>query len=152
MRAVIQRVTRASCKVAGETTGKIGLGLVVLLGIEVGDEHTDMDWLVRKIVNLRIFSDEQGQMNRSIRDVDGEILLISQFTLFARTKKGNRPSFTNAAPVELAEPLYEKAGQTMAELLGKPTQMGVFGADMKIDLLGDGPVTILMNTQDKDHF
>lgn len=152
MRAVIQRVSRASCQVEGKITGKIDLGIVVLLGVEEHDELSDLEWLTSKLVNLRIFADQQGQMNRSIREVDGEILLISQFTLFAQTKKGNRPSFVRAAPAAFAQPLYEKAGRRLSELLNKETQMGIFGADMKIELLGDGPVTIIMNTKDKEHF
>ncbi|MGO1520424.1 MAG: D-aminoacyl-tRNA deacylase [Sphingobacterium sp.] len=152
MRAVIQRVSRASCQVEGKITGKIDLGIVVLLGVEEHDELSDLEWLTSKLVNLRIFADQKGQMNRSIREVDGEILLISQFTLLAQTKKGNRPSFVRAAPAAFAQPLYEKAGRRLSELLNKETQMGIFGADMKIELLGDGPVTIIMNTKDKEHF
>lgn len=152
MRAVIQRVTRAQCQVEGQITGSIENGLVVLLGIESDDKQTDLEWLVQKISNLRIFSDENGQMNRSVKEINGEVLLVSQFTLFALTKKGNRPSFMNAAPAALAEPFYEMAAARFAEIIGRPTQMGRFGADMKLDLLNDGPVTIIMNTKDKDHF
>lgn len=152
MRAVIQRVTRASCRVDGKITGEINRGLLIFLGIESDDEPGDLEWLVQKISNLRIFSDENGQMNRSVGQVDGQILLISQFTLLALTKKGNRPSFAYAAPPAIAQPLYESAAKRLTELLGKPTQQGIFGADMKIDLLNDGPVTIIMNTKDKDHF
>ena len=126
MRAVIQRVTRAQCQVEDQITGRIETGLVVLLGIESDDKQSDLEWLVQKISNLRIFSDENGQMNRSVKEVDGEVLLISQFTLFALTKKGNRPSFMNAAPAALAEPFYEMAGARFAETIGKPTQMGRF--------------------------
>lgn len=152
MRAVIQRVTHASCTVEGAITGKIEQGFVVLLGVEESDIKDDMTWLAQKIVNLRIFSDEQGLMNKSIQDVDGNILLISQFTLFAQTKKGNRPSFIRAGKPDIAKSMYLEMGQLLSDLLGKEVQMGVFGGDMKIDLLNDGPVTIIMNTKDKDNF
>ncbi|GAA4145826.1 D-aminoacyl-tRNA deacylase [Sphingobacterium kyonggiense] len=152
MRAVIQRVTHASCTVEGAITGKIEQGFVVLLGVEESDIKDDMTWLAQKIVNLRIFSDEQGLMNKSIQDVAGNILLISQFTLFAQTKKGNRPSFIRAGKPDIAKPMYLEMGQLLSDLLGKEVQMGVFGGDMKIDLLNDGPVTIIMNTKDKDNF
>ena len=152
MRAVIQRVTQASCTVEGEITGKIDAGLLVLIGVEDADEVEDMQWLAQKIVNLRIFSDENGLMNKSIQDMNGQILLISQFTLFAQTKKGNRPSFIRAAKPDKAKPMYEAMATYLDTLLGKKTELGIFGADMKIDLRNDGPVTIIMNTQDKDNF
>ena len=151
MRAVIQRVTHASCTVDNDITGKIENGLLVLLGVEEEDSAEDMKWLGQKLVNLRIFSDEQGLMNKSVQDIDGNILLISQFTLFAQTKKGNRPSFIRAGKPDLAKPIYEEMGRYLSELLGKEVQMGVFGGDMKIDLRNDGPVTIIMNTKDKDN-
>lgn len=151
MRAVIQRVSEASCRVDNEVTGAIGQGLLVLLGVEESDNEAELEWLAQKIVNMRIFSDEEGKMNRSVVDVDGSILLISQFTLFAATKKGNRPGFTRAARPEIAIPLYEKMKAALERLSGKPTAAGIFGADMKISLLNDGPVTIIMDTQDKDN-
>ena len=151
MRAVIQRVTHASCTVDQQITGKINQGLLVLLGVEEEDTKEDLQWLAQKLVNLRIFSDEQGLMNKSVQDLDGNILLISQFTLFAQTKKGNRPSFIRAGKPDNAKPMYEEMGKYLTELLGKEVQMGVFGGDMKIDLLNDGPVTIIMNTKDRDN-
>jgi len=150
MRAVIQRVTEASCKVEGNITGKIQTGFVVLLGIEDADEQEDLDWLATKICNIRIFGDENGMMNKSLADVDGNILLISQFTLFAATKKGNRPGFTRAARPEKAIPLYESMISKLDLLLNKPVQTGVFGADMKISLVNDGPVTIVIDTKNKE--
>lgn len=152
MRAVIQRVTHASCTVDNQITGAIENGLLILLGVEDADTQEDMEWLANKIVNLRIFSDENGLMNKSIQDIGGNILLISQFTLFAQTKKGNRPSFIRAAKPEKAKPMYENMGTLLGTLLKKEVQMGIFGADMKIDLRNDGPVTIIMNTKDKDNF
>lgn len=150
MRAVIQRVTEASCRVEGNITGEITAGLLVLLGIEDADQQEDIDWLAAKLINLRIFSDEQGLMNRSLADIDGNILLISQFTLFAATKKGNRPGFTRAARPEKAIPLYEAMIKQLSALLSKPVQTGIFGADMKISLLNDGPVTIIIDTKNKE--
>ncbi|TDQ75331.1 D-aminoacyl-tRNA deacylase [Sphingobacterium yanglingense] len=152
MRAVIQRVTQASCTVDGKITGKIENGLLVLIGIEEEDGQQDIEWLSQKLVNLRIFSDEQGLMNKSIQDIDGNILFISQFTLFAQTKKGNRPSFIRAAKPGKAEPMYLEMAKHLSLLLNKEVQLGIFGADMKIDLLNDGPVTIMMNTKDKDNY
>ncbi len=152
MRAVIQRVTHASCTVEGKVTGQIEDGLLVLVGVEDLDTDADMQWLCQKLVNLRIFGDENGLMNKSVMDIAGNILLISQFTLFAQTKKGNRPSFVRAARPDKAEPMYQEMLQQLSSLLGKPAQAGVFGADMKLDLRNDGPVTIIMNTQDKDNF
>ena len=151
MRAVLQRVSEASCKVDGNVTGQIGAGFLVLLGIEDADTEEDLQWLAQKIVGMRVFSDKNGLMNKALADVDGDILLISQVTLFAQTKKGNRPSFIKAARPDKAIPLYEKMKQTLEALTGKPVAAGVFGADMKISLLNDGPVTIVMDTKDKDN-
>ena len=150
MRAVLQRVTQASCKVDGEVTGAIDTGFLVLLGIEDADTLEDLDWLAQKIIGMRVFGDENGMMNKALADVDGDILLISQFTLFASTKKGNRPGFTRAARPDVAIPLYEKMIEKLSALLGKKVKTGIFGADMKIALLNDGPVTILIDTKDKE--
>jgi D-tyrosyl-tRNA(Tyr) deacylase len=150
MRAVIQRVTRASCKVNDQITGEIGAGFMVLLGIEDADDFEDLTWLAQKIVNMRVFGDENDLMNKSLADIDGDILLISQFTLFAATKKGNRPGFTRAARPEKAIPLYEEMIKQLSALLNKEIKCGIFGADMKIDLLNDGPVTILIDTKNKE--
>lgn len=150
MRAIIQRVTEASCVVEGATTGSIDTGFVVLLGIEDTDNTEDLDWLSQKIVNMRIFGDENDQMNKSLADVGGNILLISQFTLFASTKKGNRPGFTKAARPEKAIPLYEEMIAKLSALLQKEIKTGIFGADMKISLINDGPVTIMMDTKNKE--
>jgi D-aminoacyl-tRNA deacylase len=150
MRAVIQRVSEASVKVEGEITGQIKTGFLILLGIAVEDNEDDVDWLAQKIANLRIFNDENEQMNKSLQAVNGEILLISQFTLFAQTKKGNRPGFTQAAKPPKAIPLYELMADKLEQHTGKPTQKGIFGADMKVSLLNDGPVTIIMDTREKD--
>ncbi len=152
MRAVIQRVTKASCTVDNQITGQIQKGLMILLGVEEADTTEDLKLLGQKFINLRIFEDEQGMMNKSIQDVDGNILLISQFTLFAQTKKGNRPSFIRAAKPDKAKPMYEEMALLLSQLLQKEVQLGIFGADMKIDLLNDGPVTIVMDTKDKDNF
>jgi D-tyrosyl-tRNA(Tyr) deacylase len=151
MRAVIQRVLNADCKVDGKITGSIGPGFLVLLGIEDADTDDDLQWLAQKIVNLRVFGDENGLMNKALADIDGNILLISQFTLFAQTKKGNRPSFIRAARPDKAIPMYEQMIKLMTELTGKKIETGIFGADMKISLLNDGPVTIIMDTKDKDN-
>jgi len=150
MRAVIQRVLEASCTVEGRITGQIETGLLVLLGIEDTDEQEDLEWLAAKICKMRIFSDAHGLMNNALSDLDGSILLVSQFTLYAATKKGNRPGFTRAARPEKAIPLYEAMIKQLSSLLGKPVQTGVFGADMKISLVNDGPVTILMDTKNKE--
>jgi D-aminoacyl-tRNA deacylase len=151
MRAVIQRVTQASCTVDGEVTGKIGLGFLVLLGIEDADTSEDLQWLAQKICGLRVFGDENGLMNKALADVEGNILLISQFTLFAQTKKGNRPSFLRAAKPDKAIPMYEEMIKVLSAITGKKIAMGIFGADMKISLTNDGPVTIIMDTKDKDN-
>ncbi len=151
MRAVLQRVTEASCKVEGEITGEIKLGFLVLLGIEEADTEDDLNWLANKITGMRVFGDENGLMNKALADVDGDILLISQFTLFAQTKKGNRPSFIKAARPDKAIPMYEQMIKTLELLTGKKIATGIFGADMKISLVNDGPVTVIMNTKDKDN-
>jgi len=150
MRAVIQRVSRASVTVEGNVTGSIQTGLLVLLGIEDADNAEDITWLSNKLVNLRVFGDEEGVMNLSVKDVDGGILLVSQFTLFAATKKGNRPSYIRASKPDIAVPLYEQMIQQLNQDLGKPVATGIFGADMKVDLLNDGPVTILIDTKNKE--
>jgi len=150
MRTVIQRVTQASCTVDDEITGKIGIGFLVLLGIEDEDTKEDLQWLAQKICGLRVFSDENGLMNKALPDIDGDILLVSQFTLFAQTKKGNRPSFIRAARPDKAIPLYEQMIQTLQLITGKKIATGIFGADMKIDLTNDGPVTIIMDTKNRE--
>ena len=150
MRAVIQRVSHASVTIEGIVTSAIGNGLLVLLGIEDADTPTDIEWLCGKIVNLRIFNDVAGVMNRSVTDIAGEILLVSQFTLHASTKKGNRPSYIRASKPDIAIPLYEQTIKTLTQHLGKPIGTGEFGADMKVELLNDGPVTILFDTKDKE--
>lgn len=151
MRAILQRVTQASCTVDGKVTGEIKTGFLVLLGIEDADTEDDLQWLAQKIVAMRVFGDENGLMNKSLADVGGDILLISQFTLFAITKKGNRPGFTRAARPDKAIPMYEQMIKVLEELTGKKVAAGIFGADMKISLLNDGPVTIIMDTKDKDN-
>jgi len=150
MRAVLQRVTQASCTVDGTVTGQIGTGFLVLLGIEDADTMDDLEWLAQKIANMRVFEDENGLMNKALADVGGDILLISQFTLFAATKKGNRPGFTRAAKPDVAIPLYEKMIDQLAAITGKKIETGIFGADMKIALLNDGPVTILIDTMNRE--
>lgn len=152
MRAVIQRVSFARCKVDKITTGEIQQGLLIFLGVEDGDnKEDDLQWLANKIVNLRIFSDDQGKMNKSVIDIQGNVLLISQFTLFAQTKKGNRPSFIKAGEAAYAEQMYGEMARTLSNLLNKEVQQGLFGADMQIEVENDGPVTIIMNTKDKDN-
>ncbi len=150
MRTVIQRVSKASVTIEGKLRGNIEQGLLVLLGIEDTDDNNDIDWLCNKIVNLRIFNDEDGIMNRSLIEVDGDILLVSQFTLHASTKKGNRPSYIKASKPAVAIPLYEKMIERLQQLLGKKIQTGVFGADMKVELVNDGPVTIFIDTKSKE--
>lgn len=149
MIAVIQKVTKASVEIDHVTVGKIGIGLMVLLGIENEDGDEDIDWLSRKMVNLRIFDDEQGVMNKSLSDVEGDILLVSQFTLQASTKKGNRPSYIKAAKPDIAIPLYKKFIVKIGSELGKKVQTGEFGAMMQVSLCNDGPVTIIIDTKDK---
>ncbi len=150
MRAVIQRVSKASVEVEGKIISQIDAGVVVLLGIESADSQEDIVWLSRKIANLRIFSDTEGVMNLSLLDVGGEVIVVSQFTLHASTKKGNRPSYIKAAKPELAIPLYENFVRQMESDMGKKVGTGVFGADMKIELINDGPVTIIIDTTNKE--
>ena len=150
MRAVIQRVSRASVTINGNVHSQIGNGLLVLLGIEDADTNEDIGWLSGKIVNLRIFDDTNGVMNVSIKETGGEILLVSQFTLHASTKKGNRPSYIRASKPDFAIPMYEKMIQQLSEDLGKNVSTGEFGADMKVELLNDGPVTIVVDTKNKE--
>ena len=147
MRVVIQRVTEANVKIEGNIAGQIGNGLMILVGIEEADGAEDIAWLTKKIVNLRIFDDEDGVMNRSILDAGGDILLISQFTLHALTAKGNRPSYIKAAKPDVAIPLYEKFLTMVEEQVGKPVGRGIFGADMKVSLVNDGPVTIIVDSK-----
>ncbi|MGN6163688.1 MAG: D-aminoacyl-tRNA deacylase [Flavisolibacter sp.] len=150
MKAVIQRVSKATVTIEGKINGKIENGLVVFLGIEDADTAEDIQWLSNKIVNLRIFNDEHGVMNRSVIEEDGNVLLISQFTLHASTKKGNRPSYLKASKPDVAIPLYEKMIQQLENDLNKKIQTGIFGADMKVELLNDGPVTIVIDTKNKE--
>ena len=150
MRLVIQRVSQASVTVDGEVKSAIQQGLMVLVGVEHGDTLDDVKWLVGKTVALRIFDDENGVMNRSIIDAGGEVLAVSQFTLTASTRKGNRPSYIRAAGHDVAVPLYEAYCQQVSETLGKPTGRGVFGADMKVELINDGPVTIIIDSKLKE--
>ena len=150
MKTVTQRVQYASVTIDGVVKSKIGKGLLILVGIEDRDTQEDINWLCKKICNLRIFDDEQGVMNRSVMDVDGEILMVSQFTLQASTKKGNRPSYIRASKPEVAIPMYESFCAEMGIQLGKEVQTGTFGADMKVELLNDGPVTILIDSQNKE--
>ena len=150
MRIVIQRVSKASVTIAGKVKSAIGKGYLILLGIEETDSSADVDWLVRKVIGLRVFDDEQGVMNRSIMDAGGEVLVISQFTLFASYKKGNRPSWLRAARHEISVPLYEEFCQKLSQELDKPVGTGEFGAYMQVELLNDGPVTICMDTKNKE--
>lgn len=150
MRAIIQRVSSASCSIEGKISGEIGLGFMILLGIEDSDTDEDLNWLAQKISNMRIFSDENGLMNKALADVQGNILLVSQFTLFASTKKGNRPGFTRSAKPDFAIPLYEKMIRELGQLTGTKIQTGVFGADMQISLVNDGPATIIMDTKSRE--
>jgi D-aminoacyl-tRNA deacylase len=147
--AVIQRVKQTTVTIANQTKASIGLGLLILVGVEEADTKEDIDWLAQKIVNLRIFNDDQGVMNVSVKDVGGEIIIVSQFTLHASTKKGNRPSYIKAAKPEIAIPLYEKFVMAAQLHLDKPIQTGEFGADMQVALVNDGPVTILIDTKNK---
>jgi D-tyrosyl-tRNA(Tyr) deacylase len=150
MRAVIQRVSKASVISDGDLTASIGQGLLVLLGIEDADGAEDISWLSNKLVNLRIFGDENGVMNLSVKDISGEAIVVSQFTLHASTKKGNRPSYIKASKPEIAIPLYEAFVKQLQMDLGKQVGTGVFGADMKVELLNDGPVTIIVDTKNKE--
>lgn len=150
MRALIQRVKHADVVIEGKANGEIGQGLLVLLGVHSSDTQEDIDWLVKKVSQLRVFDDENGVMNKSVMDVDGEVLVVSQFTLYASTKKGNRPSYINAAPPDIAVPLYEQFVSTLSTTLSKPVPTGKFGADMKVSLLNNGPVTIMIDTKNKE--
>ena len=150
MRAVIQRVTRASVEVRQEIVGQIGRGLLVFLGVEGADSREDVLWLAGKIARLRIFSDENGAMNLSVQDIAGDLLVVSQFTLFASTRKGNRPSFLHAAEPEQAIQLYEEFCQQLESEIARPVRRGIFGANMQIDLLNEGPVTIWIDTKKRE--
>ena len=150
MRAVIQRVTKASVTIDEKIYSAINDGLLVFLGIEDADTNEDIEWLSGKIINLRIFNDENGVMNVSVKDIDGDILVVSQFTLHASTKKGNRPSYIKASKPEFAIPMYEKFVQQLSKELGNNVGTGIFGADMKVELLNDGPVTIVIDTKNKE--
>lgn len=150
MRLVIQRVTHASVNIEGKLFSQIGKGLLVLVGVENGDTMEDMEWLAQKTVNMRIFDDENGVMNLSVLDVQGEVLAVSQFTLTASTRKGNRPSYIRAAGHDLAVPIYENYCLKVGDMLGKEVKTGQFGADMKVELLNDGPVTIIIDSRIKE--
>ncbi len=150
MRVVIQRVTEANVKVDEKIIGKIGKGLMILVGIENADTQDDIDWLTHKIVNLRIFSDENGVMNKSLQDIDGEVLIISQFTLHAKTKKGHRPSYIHAAKPDIAIPLYNSFIKAFEQKISKKPATGKFGAMMDISLINNGPVTIIIDTKNKE--
>lgn len=150
MRVVIQRVSEASVKIDGAIKGAIEQGLVVLLGIHANDDAEDMEWLLKKISGLRVFSDDEGKMNHSIKDVNGALLLISQFTLYASTKKGNRPSYIHAAPPAVAIPLYEQFIAKAEAIFPNKIQTGIFGADMKVSLVNDGPVTIIIDSKNRE--
>ena len=150
MRIVIQRVQRASVTIDNQLCSEIGAGLMILVGVREGDELADMQWLAAKAANMRIFDDENGVMNRSVMDVDGEILAVSQFTLNASTKKGNRPSYIHAAGHDVAIPLYESFCAELESITGRPVKRGQFGADMKVELINDGPVTIIVDSKLKE--
>ena len=150
MRAVLQRVSESSVTIEGKVKSSIGVGLMVLLGIEDSDNQEDIEWLVRKITQMRLFPDENGVMNKSVLEIDGEVLLISQFTLHASTKKGNRPSYIKAARPDISIPLYEQFIETMKREMGKAIGTGEFGADMKVALVNDGPVTIQIDSKNKE--
>ena len=150
MKVVIQRVSKCKVISNGEQTAAINSGLLVLLGIVNEDGQEDIKWLVNKIINLRIFSDENGVMNKSVKELNGDIVVVSQFTLHANTKKGNRPSYIKAAKPEIAVPLYESFIKELGQSIGKNVQTGIFGADMKVELLNDGPVTIIIDTKNKE--
>lgn len=150
MRVVIQRVKKASVTINDSRTNSIGVGLMILFAVEVGEDGADMDWLVQKIANLRIFNDDEGVMNRSVLDVGGDVMVVSQFTLFAKTKKGNRPSYIDSAKPDTAIPIYEQFVATLSSIIGKDVVTGEFGADMQVELINDGPVTIIIDSQRKD--
>ena len=150
MRVVVQRVSKSNVKVSGEVIGKIKEGLMVLVSFVDEDNDTDLGWMTKKIINLRIFNDDEGKMNRSVQDVGGDILLISQFTLHGSTKKGNRPSFIKAAKPDFANVMYERFIKVLEQSLGKEIQTGEFGGDMKVSLVNDGPTTIIIDSKDKE--
>lgn len=150
MRFVIQRVSEASVSIDGSVYSQIQKGFLVLVGVEEADTKEDADWLCQKLIGMRIFSDEDDKMNLSLQDINGDVLLVSQFTLFASTKKGNRPSFIKSAKPDIAIPLYEYCIQQLTQLLGKPIKTGKFGADMKVSLVNDGPVTILIDSKNRE--
>lgn len=150
MRALVQRVSRAAVTIGGETSGEIGRGFLVLLGVEEADEQSDVEWLAGKVARMRVFDDDDGHMNLGLADVDGEVLVVSQFTLHGSTKKGNRPSFIRAARPEQAIPLYEAFVAELTKLNGKPTQTGEFGANMQVELLNDGPVTLWIDSRNRE--
>ncbi|MCY7153132.1 MULTISPECIES: D-aminoacyl-tRNA deacylase [Streptococcus] len=147
MRIIVQRVKKAQVSIEGQVQGEINQGLLLLVGVGPEDQKEDLDYAVRKLVNMRIFSDVEGKMNLSVKDIEGEILSISQFTLFADTKKGNRPAFTGAAKPDMAEALYQEFNQELAKEV--PVQTGIFGADMQVELVNDGPVTIILDTKNR---
>ena len=150
MRVVVQRVSQSNVKVSGEIIGEINEGLMVLVSFVDEDNDTDLGWMTKKIINLRIFNDDEGKMNRSVQDVGGDILLISQFTLHGSTKKGNRPSFIKAAKPDFAKVMYERFIKVLEQSLGKEIQTGEFGGDMKVSLVNDGPTTIIIDSKDKE--
>jgi len=150
MRVVVQRVSQSNVKVSGEVIGEIKEGLMVLVSFVDEDNDTDLDWMTKKIINLRIFNDDEGKMNRSVQDVGGDILLISQFTLHGSTKKGNRPSFIKAAKPDFAKVMYERFIKVLEQSLGKEIQTGEFGGDMKVSLINDGPTTIIIDSRNKE--
>jgi len=150
MRVVVQRVSQSNVRVSGEVIGEIKEGLMVLVSFVDEDNDTDLDWMTKKIVNLRIFNDDHGKMNRSVQDVGGDILIISQFTLHGSTKKGNRPSFIKAAKPDFANVMYERFIKVLEQSLGKKIQTGEFGGDMKVSLVNDGPITIIIDSKDKE--
>ena len=150
MRTVVQRVRHASVTIDEQCVASIGQGMLLLVGFEDADEPNDLEWMAQKVTNLRIFDDADGVMNRSVKDVDGELLVVRQFTLYASVKKGNRPSYIRAAKPDVAVPLYESFCETMSQYLGKRVKTGIFGADMKVSLVNDGPVTIVIDTKHKE--
>ena len=150
MRVVVQRVSQSNVKVSGDIIGEINEGLMVLVSFVDEDNDTDLGWMTKKIINLRIFNDDEGKMNRSVQDIGGDILLISQFTLHGSTKKGNRPSFIKAAKPDFANVMYERFIKVLEQTLGKEIQTGEFGGDMKVSLINDGPTTIIIDSKDKE--
>jgi D-tyrosyl-tRNA(Tyr) deacylase len=150
MRVLLQRVTHAHVKVEGQRVGQIGQGLLVFVGVEANDTAEDLNWLAAKVLRLRIFADENGAMNRSVQDIDGNLLVVSQFTLYASTKKGNRPSFIKAAPPETAERMFNEFCKLLSLQINRPVERGVFGAHMTVNLINDGPVTIWIDSKQKE--